>query len=89
MQKITFSIIPVALIAILILTSSVLHAATITYAAVTGNWTDANWTPQAPVAGDHVVIPAGAVVTVNSDLSSTKLNSISVLGTLTIETGGV
>jgi len=73
----------------LLLSAANANAATITYAVVTGNWTDANWTPQAPVAGDNVVIPAGAVVTVNTDLSATKFNSLSVLGSLTIENTGV
>lgn len=63
-------------------------AATITYNSTTGNWTDANWTPQAPVAGDNIVIPAGAVVTLSTDAGIT-INSLSVLGTLNITSTGV
>jgi hypothetical protein len=63
-------------------------AATITYNPTTGNWTDANWTPQAPVAGDNIVIPAGAVVTLSTD-AGININSLSVLGTLNITSSGV
>ncbi len=59
-------------------------SATITYAVATGDWSAANWSPQAPVTGDDVVIPAGAIVTVTTDLSAIELNSLSVSGSLTI-----
>lgn len=88
MQKIT-TIIRITFVAIFVAFTSLSNAATITYAVATGTWADANWTPQAPVAGDNVVIPAGAIVTLNTDLSATKFNSLSVLGTLTIEATGV
>ncbi len=88
MRKILNSVFCIALLTI-ILAAANANAATITYAVATGNWTDANWTPQAPVTGDNVVIPAGAVVTVNTDLTSAKFNSLSVSGSLTIENTGV
>lgn len=87
-RKFLNSVFFIALLTIL-LSAADANAATITYAVATGNWTDANWTPQPPVVGDNVVIPAGAVVTVNTDLTSTKFNSLSVLGSLTIENSGV
>lgn len=64
--------------------NSYIYGATITYSVTSGNWTDANWTPQAPVTGDDVVIPTGAVVSVTSDLSAIELNSLSVSGSLII-----
>ncbi|MFT3752614.1 MAG: T9SS type A sorting domain-containing protein [Paludibacter sp.] len=89
MKNNTMQLIRIVSAILLSIFGSSVFAATVTYTAgATGNWTDANWTPSAPVAGDNVVIAAGAVVTVNTDLSTIKLNSLSVLGTLTIETTG-
>lgn len=94
MKKITFS--PSAsritllsfMIGIGMFFSSSAFAGIITYGSTTGNWTDANWTPQAPVTGDNVVIPAGAVVTLSTD-AGIDINSLSVLGTLNITASGI
>lgn len=67
--------------------SSVL-AADITYNVETGDWADAKWTPQAPAAGDNVIIPLGAVVTVSTDLSTTIFNKVTVNGKLIISAEG-
>ncbi|MGB4414619.1 MAG: G8 domain-containing protein, partial [Paludibacter sp.] len=90
MKKITFRTLNsnyLMLVFLALLTSINAFGASISWTGSAGDglWATAlNWSGgEVPVAGDHVVIPAGAVVTVNSDLSSTKLNSISVLGTLT------
>lgn len=89
MKKIINSFIKIAALSLCLFLSTKAFGANITYNVATGDWTDANWTPQAPVAGDNIIIPAGAVVTVSSDLSATKFNCISVLGELTIESGGL
>lgn len=72
-------------LALCLLFSASVFGATVTYNVATGNWTEAaNWSTQAPVAGDNIVIPAGAVVTVSTDLSAIKYNKITVNGKLII-----
>lgn len=87
LSNIRFSALSLLMVVGLYFASSA-FAADITYAVSTGDWTDANWIPQAPVDGDNIIIPVGAVVSVSTDLSAIKLNSISVLGTLTIANSG-
>ena len=84
MQKITLSLsnIRISMLALMMVFGmffySTANAADITYGAVTGDWTDANWTPQAPVAGDNIIIPTGAILTVSTDLSATVFNKVTV-----------
>ena len=87
LSNIRFSTLSLLMVVGLFFASSA-YAADITYAAVTGDWTDANWTPQAPVAGDNIIIPEGAVVTVSTD-AGIKINSLSVSGKLIISVSGI
>lgn len=71
--------------------SSAVHAADVTYATTTGDWTDANWSPQAPVNGDNIIIPSGAIVTVSTDVSlgnTVKFNKVTVNGKLVVNSTG-
>ncbi|WP_159950723.1 T9SS type A sorting domain-containing protein [Polaribacter septentrionalilitoris] len=58
-----------------------------TFTASSGNWSDlSNWSlTRIPLITDNVSIPSGN--TVNLDLSNVSVNDISVVGTLTINSG--
>lgn len=77
LSNIRFSALSLLMVVGLFFASSA-YAADITYAVATGDWTDANWTPQAPVAGDNIIIPTGAILTVSTDLSATIFNKVTV-----------
>ncbi len=77
-------IIGATLVAALFFTVLTTHAATKTAGSGARDWSDSNdWTPSGvPANGDAVIIPAGSVMTLNTNTNS--LLSLSVSGTLTI-----
>jgi hypothetical protein len=97
MKKITFSLTTIRIAALSLMMvlgmffSSTAYGADITYTATTGDWTNANWSPQSPVNGDNIIIPAGAIVTVSTDVSvgnTIKFNKITLNGKLVISSTG-